>query len=630
MDHWQVLVADVAVVSLFISTWIHGHFLIAGWTRWQRDLVFGAMMGLGAVASMLLSVQVQPGVLFDLRSSMVALASFFGGPIAAIVAGTIAIGYRLSVGGYGAIPGALSILVALLGGFAVSRITGRRIPAVARVIVLAVTLALASLSTSVAFRLGTGPAAFDLVVLVACLNAISAALSAFFIMCYRVVERERDLLRAAFLQSPDFQYVKTPDSRFAAVNLNTAQHNGFVRPAQMLGKTDIDIAGGERGARLVADEQEAVRTGLLFRVREEMLTDHDGHKVWYLTSKVPLIDRDGNIIGLAGVTRDVTVRRRLRDEAEESRNRLNAVLAGVPDGIAMFNRYGVLVYCNDQYRQIFKLTSDVRQPGTHINNILKAVADRGEQKGVPAGLEDEWVEQIAMTLDEPGEQEIELNDGRWLHIRTRPTDDGTAMVVVSDVTTIKRAESALLTMTEQLKRLATTDGLTGLTNRRAMDQALETEVERARRAKLPLSVLMVDVDHFKAYNDFHGHQAGDDVLKAVGACLKKTVRRPGDVAARYGGEEFLVILPNTDEDGAYFIGEGFRDGLHELDLPHQASDKRMVTASVGVATLRPGEADVDVAGLLKRADEALYDAKAAGRDCIMGWQARRTLRKVKG
>jgi len=235
-----------------------------------------------------------------------------------------------------------------------------------------------------------------------------------------------------------------------------------------------------------------------------------------------------------------------------------------------------------------------------------------------------------MTLDEPGEQEIELNAGRWLHIRPRPTADGTAMVVVSDVTTIKRAESALLTMTEQLKRLATTDGLTGLTNRRAMDQALETEVERARRAKLPLSVLMVDVDHFKAYNDFHGHQAGDDVLKAVGACLKKTVRRPGDVAARYGGEEFLVILPNTDEDGAYFIGEGFRDGLHELDLPHQASDKRMVTASVGVATLRPGEADVDVAGLLKRADEALYDAKAAGRDCIMGWQARRTLRKVKG
>jgi diguanylate cyclase (GGDEF)-like protein len=240
------------------------------------------------------------------------------------------------------------------------------------------------------------------------------------------------------------------------------------------------------------------------------------------------------------------------------------------------------------------------------------------------------VEQVAMTLDEPGEQEIELNDGRWLHIRTRPTDDGTAMVVVSDVTTIKRAESALLTMTEQLKRLATTDGLTGLTNRRAMDQALETEVERARRARLPLSVLMVDVDHFKAYNDFHGHQAGDDVLKAVGSCLKGMVRRPGDVAARYGGEEFVIILPNTDEDGAHFIAESFREALHSLDLPHQASDRRMVTASVGVATFRPGEAGVDAAGLLKRADEALYDAKAAGRDCVMGWQARRTLRKVKG
>jgi diguanylate cyclase (GGDEF)-like protein/PAS domain S-box-containing protein len=630
MDHWQALVADVAVVSLFISTWIHGHFVIAGWARWQRDLAFGAMMGLGAVASMALSVQIQPGVLVDRRLSLVTRASFFGGPVAAVAAGAIAIGYRLMVGGYGAIPGSLSILVAVLVGFAVSRITGRRIPAVARVIVLAVTLALASLSTSVAFRLDTSVTAFDLIVLVAGLNAVSAALSAFFIMRYRVVERERDLLRAAFLQSPDFQYVKTPDSRFAAVNLNTAQHNGFAGPAQMLGKTDIDIAGGERGARLVADEQEAVATGTAIRDREEMLVGNDGQKVWYLTSKVQLRDRDGRIIGLAGVTRDVTVRRRLRDEAEESRNRLNAVLAGVSDGIAMFDRYGVLVYCNDQYRQIFRLTSDVRQPGAHIHSILRAVADRGEQKGVPVGLEDEWVEQVAMTLDEPGEQEIELNDGRWLHIRTRPTDDGTAMVVVSDVTTIKRAESALLTMTEQLKRLATTDGLTGLTNRRAMDQALETEVERARRARLPLSVLMVDVDHFKAYNDFHGHQAGDDVLKAVGSCLKGMVRRPGDVAARYGGEEFVIILPNTDEDGAHFIAEGFREALHSLDLPHQASDRRMVTASVGVATFRPGEAGVDAAGLLKRADEALYDAKAAGRDCVMGWQARRTLRKVKG
>jgi diguanylate cyclase (GGDEF)-like protein len=268
---------------------------------------------------------------------------------------------------------------------------------------------------------------------------------------------------------------------------------------------------------------------------------------------------------------------------------------------------------------MFPVTREVRQPGRHINDILKAVAETGEQKGIPAGLEEQWIEEVAATLDSTGEQEIQLCNERWLHVRTRPTADGASLVVVSDVTTPKKTESALRKTTEQLRLLATTDGLTGLTNRRAFDQALENEVARAQRSGLPLSVLMIDVDRFKAYNDLYGHPAGDEVLRRVGLCLRGAIKRPGDLAARYGGEEFVAILPNTDEDATLFIANAVRDGLRLLEIPHGGSEMGIVTASIGVASLLSGT-ELDAAGLMARADEALYMAKSGGRDRITGWR----------
>ena len=249
-----------------------------------------------------------------------------------------------------------------------------------------------------------------------------------------------------------------------------------------------------------------------------------------------------------------------------------------------------------------------------------------EQKGVPEGDPEatEWVDVVAKGLQEHSGREIELFDGSWLHIKTRPTSDGSSLVVVSDITTMKQAEVALRSMTERLKLLATTDGLTGLVNRRAFDEALETEASRTTRSSSPMSLLMIDVDRFKSYNDLYGHQAGDEVLKAVGQCLKTTLKRPADLAARYGGEEFVAILPDTDEDGAFFIADSFRESLKALAIPHQGGDKKVVTASVGIAVTSPDE-PVAPAELLHRADEALYTAKHAGRDRVTGWRRPRPI-----
>lgn len=192
-------------------------------------------------------------------------------------------------------------------------------------------------------------------------------------------------------------------------------------------------------------------------------------------------------------------------------------------------------------------------------------------------------------------------------------EDGNLIAVVEtlrDMTDQKRAEIAL-------KTLAAKDGLTGLANRRCFDQALETEWSRAQRAKKPLALLFADVDHFKLFNDQHGHQSGDECLRAVAAIIGESACRPTDLAARYGGEEFAIILPETDREGACKLAERLRQAIMDLRIAHGASGAGpWVTLSIGVAMQVPGN-DVGPDWLLEQADQALYAAKHSGRNRVI-------------
>jgi diguanylate cyclase (GGDEF)-like protein len=167
----------------------------------------------------------------------------------------------------------------------------------------------------------------------------------------------------------------------------------------------------------------------------------------------------------------------------------------------------------------------------------------------------------------------------------------------------------------ELQLLARTDGLTGLNNRRTFGEVLELEWRRARRARGVFSLLFVDIDRFKAYNDTYGHQAGDEALAAVAKCIGDSIRRPGDTAARYGGEEFVVVLPNTHAAGASFIAEKIRAAICDLSLRHAGSEFGCVTASIGSASWDP-ESGMDVSEMIQDADRALYRAKAMGRNVV--------------
>ncbi len=183
-----------------------------------------------------------------------------------------------------------------------------------------------------------------------------------------------------------------------------------------------------------------------------------------------------------------------------------------------------------------------------------------------------------------------------------------------------RTHLALKRKSDELQKLVCLDGLTGIANRRAFDQALALEWRRFTRTHAPMSLLMVDVDYFKRYNDCFGHLAGDDCLKAVAGVLHGMAKRAGDVAARYGGEEFVLLLPQTPLEQAEKIAQDLCDQVYGLARPHPCSDAApVVTVSVGVACLAHQVGD-GVAGadylqeLLSAADKALYRAKAAGRN----------------
>lgn len=167
----------------------------------------------------------------------------------------------------------------------------------------------------------------------------------------------------------------------------------------------------------------------------------------------------------------------------------------------------------------------------------------------------------------------------------------------------------------QLEEFASKDGLTMVANRRIFNDFLDREWRRCQRSHLPISLLMIDIDHFKIFNDTYGHLQGDDVLKRVAATIDSSCLRPGDLVARYGGEEFAVVMGTTDNCSAYRIAEEVRRKIELLQIQHAGSEKHFVTISIGVATLVP-ERKSAPEKLIELADSFLYKAKGAGRNQV--------------
>lgn len=186
-----------------------------------------------------------------------------------------------------------------------------------------------------------------------------------------------------------------------------------------------------------------------------------------------------------------------------------------------------------------------------------------------------------------------------------------------DISERKRAEEKILRLQRELEALSFVDGLTGIANRRRYDMLVGDEWTLATKTQAPISILLVDVDHFKLFNDRYGHVQGDDALRRVAEALRKVATRPRDIVARYGGEEFVLVLPDTDAAGALAVAERCRQAVIEEGIAHdRSSAAKHVTVSIGVGTTVPREQDALLA-LVEEVDRCLYGAKRRGRNAVV-------------
>lgn len=614
MEHiWHFLGGNLAAVGLVISMWVHVSARLRALPKLQEQCLWGGFIGIAVMTSMLMSVELRPGIFIDLRS-LIATAGLFGGPVAALLALTMAAICRLYIGGAGADIGVIAITVhtsiGLLAGAAV------RFRPIGVFHVLGVSIAVA-VTTVLMLSFMTAMSEANALALAPPLVTLSVTaiwLCSAVRLWVQAREHERNLVRAAFAQTPDFLYIKDRQSKFVMTNNNTAKYHHVLTADAMIGLSDFSLTSRPRAEELYEAEQDIIRTGKpLIDYQEEI----EGKT--FISSKVPISDGNGVIIGLAGVTRDITQRVKLEHDLRESKNLLSYAMAGMSDGFALFDKRGFLVFCNDQYREAFPRSGDARTPGTHISDILHRVVQTQERADTPETAPEDWVKTAAAAMYSDKDHEIELFNGHWLSVRTRSGEQGSAIVLVSDITATKQAEETLRQSAETLRALAHTDALTGIMNRRSFDDEMTIQIASAVRNRAKLSIMMLDVDRFKAYNDTYGHQAGDLCLQEISECLRLTCNRAVDIVARYGGEEFVAILPNTDERGALVVAERFARMLETRQLVHTASEFGYVTASVGVATGNTRSGKLDGTALIKMADAALYEAKHRGRNQACTW-----------
>jgi diguanylate cyclase (GGDEF)-like protein len=240
---------------------------------------------------------------------------------------------------------------------------------------------------------------------------------------------------------------------------------------------------------------------------------------------------------------------------------------------------------------------DVMMPGLDGYETCRLLKADQQTRDIPV---------LFITAHQAPEEETKALDAGGGDYITKPINPAVVRARV-------KTQLALKLQTDFLKRMVFLDGLTGVFNRRYFDDRLGTEMRRSERDHSALGLILLDVDHFKLFNDRYGHQAGDDCLTAVATALQKAIMRPADVVTRYGGEEFACILPGTDLEGAMLVAQRLCQAVKDLAIPHEASTTApFLTISAGVA-IKPDACVCSANDLLLKADALLYEAKSQGR-----------------
>jgi diguanylate cyclase (GGDEF)-like protein/PAS domain S-box-containing protein len=322
-------------------------------------------------------------------------------------------------------------------------------------------------------------------------------------------------------------------------------------------------------------------------------------------SSAPILYNDNPAIEV--FLRDVTKRNRLAEEVRKNAELYRFITENTTDLISFLNPNGDYEYLSPSSKDLLDLN-----PEEMIGKKLFEYLHPDEIEKVTALLleADSELDFAAFS------HRIKKKDGSYMWIETnartirKNSRKLEGIVAVSrDITERLEKEKRLHEANVMLRYISNMDGLTGIPNRRYFDEKLQEEWNRLKRNSSPFSAIMIDIDFFKKFNDFNGHQTGDECLRQIASVLKDTVKRPGDFAARYGGEEFVILLPETDKQGAVHVAELLQANVKNLNIPYISTEKEpIVSISIGCSTLIPDE-KTQPEDLIKLADTELYKAK---------------------
>lgn len=605
-----VFLAQLGVISLALTICSLLRDQMKGELTFVRRVGSGVLFGTTAAILMHMPGELINGFRFDLRIVPLAVVGLISGPVGAGVAALLTASVRIWLGGAGVMLGLTGILLAFVVSVIGAKLVVPRFDRASMVAVFSLTnagvalIVMSLLPQAVRAQLIAEGAHY----LLLGLNFLGTAISMFFI---RLDKLRRDnaqlneLHRQIVNALPHALSVKDLKGRFLIANQATARLMGARSSGDMVGTTDFDYYAREEASQFFDHEQAFVADPKPVLLEQQF--QRDGETVWLNTIKAPYLDNDGKLRGIVSHTSDVSRQKALQAELVATQVLLKTAMDEMADGLAMFDCEGRLVMWNRHYLGFFPYLDENSCRGRTLAELLTAGVLRGDIKILDDTPPLAWVEAEVLRSQTAAQSDLLLSDGRWLSKSTTTLVDGGWVTLYSDISDKK---AAVL----QLERLASKDGLTELANRRIFDRRLQSDFRSAIENDGALSLLMVDVDHFKAYNDTYGHPAGDIVLQKIAGVLQSGCRTEMDLAARYGGEEFAVLLPATASSDAHGIASHMATQIRSLAIPHVGSSKGHVTVSIGLASLSEGM--TDSLRLVKRCDEALYAAKAAGRDKV--------------
>lgn len=432
------------------------------------------------------------------------------------------------------------------------------------------------------------------------------------------IHEEKEKLQLIFNTGPDAAIIsRLTDGSIVDVNAGFSAMSGYT-PEELIGNSTIRINIWHDAIDREIFVNKLKNNGICENLEFVFQRKNGSLLTGRISAKIIQIQTVPHIVS---IVHDITKSKQAEEAMRESEELYRSILNASPDDITITDMQGCILVISPAAKKMFGYEPEYDDfIGTQlVDYIVPEDRERAKSniirmcKGDSTGPNEyHGVRKDQSIFD------IEVNSGLINNANGHPAK---MVFNVRDITDRKQAEQKIQQLVQQLEieknaaqLNANTDSLTGLANRRYFDEVLSKELHRMNRSGSPLSLIMLDVDHFKKFNDTYGHLAGDDCLRQVGTILKTLVGRATDFVARFGGEEFVVILTETDEHGAETLAERIRKAVEALAIPHAASDiARCVTISLGVATIHKTrlESPDQVVAL---ADEAMYCAKKDGRN----------------